>query len=202
MTNLDYDLYHLRTPFLRGKVLINYITAGFPSKADTPNLLLKLQQLGTDIIELGVPFSDPVADGPTIQMANNIALENGITLADIFKIVNNARKNGLIIPVVLMGYYNVFYQYGMEQVMIKSRENGINGFIIVDLQPELDLNYVKLCEKYKRGLIPLISITSNKDRILTLTKFANCFIYCVAVTGVTGSRETLDRSITYINRRS
>ena len=185
----------LRSPFLKGKVLINYLTAGFPQKSSTVDLLLKLEKLGSDIIELGVPFSDPVADGPLIKMANDIALRQGITLVDIFKMVREARDRGLKAPIILMGYYNVFYQYGLEKLMVSSQENGVNGFIIVDLQPDLATKYVRLCHQYNMGLVPLISMTSSRERILQLVKYANCFIYCVAVKGITGGREALDHNL-------
>ena len=174
MSTIKNNLEHLRSPFLRGKVIINYITAGFPSKGATVDLLLSLERLGTDIIEIGVPFSDPVADGPVIKMANDIALKEDISLNDIFEMVQKARTKGLTIPVVLMGYYNVFYQYGLENLMISSQKNGVSGFIIVDLQPELAPKYVNLCQRYQMGLITLISMTSSESRIRNLIKYANC----------------------------
>ena len=132
------------------KVLINYVTAGYPTTEKTVDILLTLQQNGTDIIEVGVPFTDPIADGPTIQTANNIALENGINLSIIFDLIKTARLRGVNIPIILMGYYNVFYQYGMENLMIKSKDIGINGFIIVDLPPDLDESYFFQCQGLNR----------------------------------------------------
>lgn len=188
----DYNYHQIIDRFKKGKVIINYMTAGYPTVTDTIPILLKLQNLGTDIIEIGVPFTDPIADGPIIQKANKVALNNGVTIGVIFEMLKQARKCGLQIPVVLMGYYNTFYQYGLEKLMESSVNCGVNGFIIVDLSPDLANRYCQLTNKYQLALIPLISMLSSQERIKTLANYANCFIYCIAVTGVTGSRTTLD----------
>ncbi len=189
---MSHDVESLRKVFGKGKVLINYLTAGYPTLTASYDNLFKLTALGTDVIEIGVPFSDPTADGPTIQRANQIALENGVTLEWILELVERARDNGLQVPILLMGYYNVFFNYGLENLIVKSREIGINGFIIVDLPPDLNLDYYHWCQREQRALITLIARNTPEMRIKTLVNYASGFIYCLATNGVTGSRDKLD----------
>lgn len=117
-------------------VFVAYVTAGYPQKSVTVEVLLELQNGGADIIELGVPFSDPIADGPAIQESSFVALENGIDLEQCFKIVEEARSKGLYIPIVLMGYYNPFMIYGEEKLVKHAALAGVDGFIVVDLPIE------------------------------------------------------------------
>ena len=128
-----------------GPVFVAYVTAGYPQKAVTVDVLLKLQSGGADIIELGVPFSDPIADGPAIQESSFVALGNGVELTDCFNMVVEARSKGLVIPVVLMGYYNPFLMYGEEKLVKDAAKAGINGFIIVDLPLEEAFGLRNLC---------------------------------------------------------
>ncbi len=195
---MNHSYTQIQETFQRGKVLINYITAGYPTIETTVSTLLELQALGTDIIEIGVPFTDPVADGPTIQMANNVALKNGVTLPIIFKLIAEARQQGVTVPIILMGYYNVFYQYGMERLAIQSQKIGVNGFIIVDLPPEIDPDYYRLCQKYDRCLVPLVSLLTPIETMEKLVKFATGFIYCISVTGITGTRNNIDPRLTLL----
>lgn len=128
-------------------VFVAYVTAGYPQKSVTVDVLLKLQSGGADIIELGVPFSDPIADGPVIQESSLVALENGIDLAECFKMVAEARSKGLCIPVVMMGYYNPFLIYGEEKLVKDAARVGVDGFIIVDLPLEEAHLLRNLCSK-------------------------------------------------------
>jgi tryptophan synthase len=128
-------------------VFVAYVTAGYPQPSVTVEILLKLQSGGADIIELGVPFSDPTADGPVIQEASLVALDNGIDLHFCFRLVAEARANGLCIPVVLMGYYNPFYIYGEEKLVQDAAVAGVDGFIIVDLPIEEAHCLTSLCSK-------------------------------------------------------
>jgi tryptophan synthase len=126
---------------------VAYVTAGYPQKSVTVDVLLKLQSGGADIIELGVPFSDPTADGPVIQESSLVALENGIDLHECFRIVTEARSKGMSIPVVMMGYYNPFLIYGEEKVVQDAVRAGVNGFIIVDLPLDEAHLFRSLCSK-------------------------------------------------------
>lgn len=174
---------------------IPYITAGFPSPKETVSLMLALEKGGADVIELGVPFSDPMADGTTIQTANMVALENNISYADCLNFVREARKNGLKAPVVLMGYVNPLIKYGEEKAVKDAKEAGANGFIIVDLPLEEEPLFFKACREQGMSFIPLIAPTTRDGRIPLLCNAADSFIYCVSVAGVTGARKDLPEEL-------
>lgn len=171
--------------------LITYLTAGFPSATETVDLMLAMQNGGADVIELGVPFTDPQADGATIQKANEIALEQGVSLDDCIEMVAAARKKGLTTPVVLMGYFNPFLACGLDALMEKSKAAGVDGFIVVDLPPEEGARFVEKASQYGLSYVPLVSPTSTDDRIAYLASNAGSFMYCVSVTGITGTRSAL-----------
>lgn len=128
--------------------LVNFITAGFPTIEDTIPILQGMQKGGVDIIELGVPFSDPIADGPTIQAANTVALKNGVTVVKCLELVAQARKEGVTVPIILMGYYNPIMKYGEEKLIEDSAKAGANGYIVVDLPPEEAVKFRTTCAKY------------------------------------------------------
>lgn len=176
----------------KGKTaFIPYVTAGYPSKASTVPLLLALQKGGADIVELGVPFSDPLADGETIQRANTEALKNGVTLKDCITYVADARKAGFTKPVVLMGYFNPFLKYGAEKLLKECNEVGIHGLIVVDLLFGEAGEFIQLCRKYSVNFIPLVAPTSTDERIAKIAKITSGYVYCVSLTGVTGARTSL-----------
>jgi len=127
--------------------LVTYVTAGYPTPEETPDILLGMEAGGADLIELGMPFTDPIADGPTIQKANTIALKNGVTATSCLQMVRDARKKGLKAPVLLMGYYNPLLSYGEERMLKDAKEAGVNGFIIVDLPPEEAVRFRNFCTK-------------------------------------------------------
>ncbi len=154
-------------------------------------LLLALQNGGADVLELGVPFTDPQADGATIQKANEVALSYGVTLQSCINMVTDARSRGLTVPVVLMGYYNPFLAYGLDKLMEDSKNAGIDGFIVVDLPPEEGSIFVTKASSKGLSYIPLVSPTTTNDRIAYLSSNAGSFMYCVSVTGVTGARGDL-----------
>lgn len=170
---------------------IPFVTAGYPSPDDTVELLLAMQSGGADVIELGMPFSDPQADGATIQLTNQVALKNGVGIDESLELVNQARQRGLTTPVILMGYYNPVLQYGVEQLTAKAADAGVDGFIIVDLPPEEGTDFVRACAAESLAFVPLIAPTTTDNRIKFLSTAASSFIYCVSVTGVTGSRGAL-----------
>jgi len=170
---------------------VGYLTAGYPHPDETVNLMLAMQAGGTDVIELGIPFTDPQADGATIQKANEDALKHGVTLDSCIKMVATARSRGLTAPVVLMGYYNPFLSYGLDRLMDDSKAAGIDGFIVVDLPPEEGSTFVRIANSRGLTYVPLASPTTTNERISYLGKTTNSFIYCVSVTGVTGVRDSL-----------
>lgn len=169
------------------KALITFTTAGFPTPAQTPEIMLSMQKGGSDIIELGLPFTDALADGPTIVRANTIALRQGVTLHTYFDMVRDARKIGVTVPIIMMGYYNPLLMYGEEQLIQKCRQVGVNGFILVDLPPSEAVAFRQLCTSNGLSYIPLISPATTEKRIELLSKIADSFIYVVSKMGTTGS---------------
>mmetsp|Transcript_14468 Transcript_14468/g.31798 ORF Transcript_14468/g.31798 Transcript_14468/m.31798 type:complete len:721 (-) Transcript_14468:65-2227(-) len=171
---------------------VSFVTAGYPTKEDTVSILLAMQEGGSSIIELGIPYTDPQADGATIQKTNQIAIAGGTSELDqCLTMVTEARGRGLTVPVVLMGYYNPFYQYGLEALAKATKAAGADGFIVVDLPPEEGEPLARACEKEGVSLIPLIAPTTTDERIEFLVNTASTFLYCVSSTGVTGSRTEL-----------
>lgn len=168
--------------------LVAFITAGYPTRDDTIPLLLALQSGGADVIELGVPFTDPQADGTTIQRASEVALRNKVRLPDCLDYIKAARAQGLTIPVVLMGYFNPFLNYGSEKLMDDLAAAGGDGFIVVDLPPEEGAEFIKHCQSRALSYVPLLTPTSADHRLAYLAQSAGSFCYCVSLTGVTGSR--------------
>ncbi|MCJ1484738.1 tryptophan synthetase [Schaereria dolodes] len=187
--------------------LVTYVTAGFPTSEETVDILLGMEAGGADLIELGLPFTDPIADGPTIQKANTQALKNGITVTSTLETVREARRRGLKAPVLFMGYYNPLLSYGEERILKDAKGAGVNGFIVVDLPPEEAVKFRNFCTKGGLSYIPLIAPATSESRMKLLCKIADSFIYVVSrmgVTGVTGTLnsklpELLDRVHTYSN---
>ena len=151
-----------------------------------------MQEGGASIIELGIPYTDPQADGATIQHTNQVAIKGGTSeLHQCLQMVTDARALGLTVPVILMGYYNPFLQYGLEKLCKETKEAGADGFIVVDLPPEEGIELNKACVQYGLSNVPLIAPTSSAKRIEALVGMASTFLYCVSVTGVTGARDSL-----------
>ncbi|KDN44734.1 putative tryptophan synthase [Tilletiaria anomala UBC 951] len=167
-------------------VFVAFITAGFPSVADTVPAMLALQQGGADIIELGIPFSDPQADGPAIQASNQIALSQNVAMTTCLQFVRDARAQGLSIPVLLMGYYNPILAYGEEKIVCDAKDAGANGFIMVDLPPEEAEEFRGYCTKYSMSYVPLIAPSTSTQRIRHLVSLTDSFIYVVSKLGTTG----------------
>lgn len=159
---------------------------------DTPDILLGMQEGGAAVIELGIPYTDPQADGATIQQTNQVAIKGGTSeIGQSLAMVKKAREQGLTVPVVLMGYYNPFLQYGLEKLCEDANAAGADGFIVVDLPPEEGMQLNKACIANGLSNVPLVAPTSSDKRIKALASMASTFMYCVSVTGVTGARETL-----------
>jgi tryptophan synthase len=164
-----------------------YVTAGFRERGDTVPIMEAIEEGGADVIELGVPFSDPLADGATIQAANQVALEHGISLADCFGFVREARAAGVEAPVLLMGYYNPILAYGEARAARDAAAAGVDGFIVVDLPPEEAGPFIANCRANDLAFVPLVAPTTRDERIGLLAAAADAFLYCVSVTGTTGS---------------
>lgn len=175
--------------------LVTYVTAGFPLPEDTPNVLLAMERGGADIIELGVPFTDPIADGPTIQTSNTVALKNGVTIESTLQMVRESRSRGLKAPILLMGYYNPLLSYGEERLLKDCQDAGVNGFIVVDLPPEEAVSFRRLCSRGGLSYVPLIAPATSDTRMRLLCQLADSFIYVVSRQGVTGASGTLNANL-------
>ncbi|KAJ4297640.1 hypothetical protein N0V90_005534 [Kalmusia sp. IMI 367209] len=181
--------------------LVTYVTAGYPTAQETPDIMLGMEAGGADVIELGMPFTDPIADGPTIQKANTQALKNGVNTTEVLQMVRDARKRGLKAPVMLMGYYNPLLSYGEERMLQDAKEAGANGFIIVDLPPEEALRFRNFCTSYGLSYVPLIAPATSEHRMRVLCKIADSFIYVVSRMGVTGATGTLNAALPQLLER-
>ncbi len=170
------------------KKLVTFTTAGDPDIQTSIKIIEKILKNKCDIIEIGMPFSDPMADGPTIQLSSNRAIKNGVTLNEIFYICKNIRKISNTTPIILMGYYNVIYNYGIKKFVNSCKKNEIDGLIIVDLQPEEDSDLVNELKKNSIDLIRLITPTTDKKRLKIILKNASGFLYYVTITGITGQK--------------
>ncbi|CAH2355291.1 tryptophan synthase [[Candida] railenensis] len=176
--------------------LVNFITAGYPTIEDTLPILKGMQDGGVDIIELGIPFSDPIADGPTIQAANNVALDNGITVSKCLDLVSQARAEGVTVPIILMGYYNPILKYGEQKMIEDSAKAGANGYIVVDLPPEEALKFRGLCTHYGLSYVPLVAPATTDERLKVLGSISDSFIYVVSRMGTTGATTSVTDNIT------
>ncbi|KAH7918207.1 tryptophan synthase [Leucogyrophana mollusca] len=167
--------------------LVTFITAGYPRGHDTVPILLAMEAGGADIIEVGIPFSDPIADGPVIQESNNIALKNEIDYTVVLEQIKEARGRGLTAPVLLMGYYNPILAYGEDRAIEEARAAGANGFIMVDLPPEEAGNFRQKCAHARLSYVPLVAPSTSLHRIEFLASIADTFLYVVSKMGTTGS---------------
>lgn len=185
------------------KALIPFVTAGDPSADVTKSLILALERAGADVIELGVPFSDPMADGPVIQKASERALAKGMTLKKVLGLVAQVRKISQV-PLLLMGYFNPILSYGLERFARDAAKAGVDACIVVDLPPEESGELDRYLKKAGIDLIYLLTPTSDAERIRIVCKRARGFIYFVSMTGVTGaalkSEQEIRRKVTEIRR--
>jgi len=176
------------------KAFIPYIMAGDPSLDDTKRVVLMFEGCGADIVELGVPFTDPLADGPTIQRAAERALKNGVTLRKVLTLVKDLRLKTQI-PIVLMTYYNPVFKYGEESFVRDAKDAGVDGVIVPDLPPDEAGEFIRVSKKTGIATIFLLAPTSTDDRIKKVARTSSGFIYYVSMTGITGARLLLDASI-------
>ena len=175
--------------------LASFITLGFPDLETSKNIALGLAQSGVDLLELGIPFSDPIADGPIIQKTSFHALKQGVNLKNSLSTINALRIEDTETPIVLLGYFNPFLQYGLSRFVKDASNAGVDGLIVPDLPIEESASLRRLCMKNNLHLIPLLAPTSTEERISQACKHANGFIYCVQVAGVTGARDNLHPGI-------
>ncbi len=184
--------------FEKGKAFIPFITCGYPDLETTVEIIRSMAANGADIIELGIPFSDPTAEGPVIQGANEKALKNGVTTDAIFDMVRSIRGK-TDIPFVFMTYANVVYSYGAEKFISTCSDIGVDGLILPDLPFEEKDEFAPTCRKYGVDLISLIAPTSS-NRVAMIAKEAEGFIYIVSSLGVTGTRSVIDSDLKPIIR--
>jgi tryptophan synthase alpha chain len=180
-----------------------YFTAGFPNLNDTETIILELEKNGVDLIEVGMPFSDPLADGPTIQASSTVALQNGMTIPKLFEQLQDIRQKTQI-PLVLMGYLNPVMQYGVERFCQKASEIGIDGIILPDMPLQVYVDeYKELFEKYNLSKVFLITPQTPEARIKEIDSHTNGFIYMVSSASTTGKTVGLaEQSAAYFQRVS
>lgn len=170
------------------KALVAYLTAGDPSLEMTKELIIALDEAGVDVLEIGVPFSDPTADGPTIQAASQRSLQRGTTLSAIFHMLETVRKYTEI-PIVLFGYYNPIFIYGAERFAEQAKKSGVDGILVVDLPPEESPELRQYTDPTDIDFISLIAPTTSSERMKTISQKATGFLYYVSITGVTGTQK-------------
>lgn len=171
--------------------LIAFLTVGYPDVASTLELVPALAAGGAHLVELGIPFSDPLADGASIQRASFHALRQGVTPATCLEVATELRRRGLAIPLLFMGYYNPILAYGQGAFVADAARAGVDGFIVADVPAEEAAPLRRECADQGLDLIPLLAPTSTDERIARAAAEASGFIYCVSVTGVTGARQEL-----------
>jgi tryptophan synthase alpha chain len=181
--------------------IMPFVTAGFPHMAITEKIVLALAAAGANAFEIGIPYSDPLADGPTVQHSSQVALKNGTKLRDVLELVRRLRAAEMTAPIVLMGYYNPLVRYGVELFVADAAAAGVDGFIIPDLPVEESERLHAACKEHQRNLIFMVAPTSTDDLIESIAAQASGFIYCVSVKGVTGARDAMSSSLgAYLDR--
>lgn len=185
MTRIDAKFAELRAA--GKKAFVAYVMAGDPDYETSLEVVKGLPAAGVDIIELGLPFTDPMADGPTIQLAGQRALEGGQTLAKTLQIARELRKTDVTTPIVLMGYYNPIYSRGVDRFLVEAKEAGIDGLIIVDLPPEEDGELCIPAQAAGLNFIRLATPTTDDKRLPKVLQNTSGFVYYVSITGITGA---------------
>ena len=188
------------------KKLVTFVTGGDPDLDTSLKIIKTLISNKVDIIEIGMPFSDPMADGPTIQLSSNRAISRGVNLENIFTLTAEAKKIKNDLPIILMGYYNLILYFGIEKFVNQCKKNGVDGLIIVDLQPEEDEDLIKELKNKSIDLIRLITPTTNEERLKLILKNASGFLYYVSVMGITGQKSAdlneLKKSVAFIKKHT
>ena len=193
---IDVTLSRLRSA--GEQALAPFVTVGFPDVPTSEALAQAALEAGADMLELGVPFSDPLAEGPTIQMTSYRALQNGVTLHTVLEVATRLRASQPGAPLILMGYYNPFLQFGLGEFAQRARDAGVDGVIVPDLPTEESGGFKAMCEGHGVYLIPLLAPTSSDLRIAAACKGARGFIYCVSLTGVTGAQRSMSPDLAQV----
>lgn len=180
-----------RTRAQNRAAFLPYFPVGYPTHADSLAAIAAMAAAGADGFEIGIPFSDPIADGPTIQAATQIALENGTTVRDCLAAVRALRKGGINQPMLLMGYANPLLAYGTDRFVRDARAAGADGLIVPDLPPEEARYFADSCAREGLALVFMLAPTSNEARIKLVAERSSGFIYVVSLTGITGARDSL-----------
>ena len=190
--DMSTPLDQISAAFSKGHTaFMPYFTLGYPNYETSLDIVQACAEAGADIIELGIPFSDPLADGPTIQYSTQVALRNGMTVGRCIEAVEDLRRRGLDLPLMLMGYYNPILAYGEPRFVTEAAAAGVSGFIVPDLPPEEADILDGLCHQNSLGITYLLAPTSTEERIRMVGARACGFTYLVSLTGVTGVRGTL-----------
>jgi len=184
----------------RQPALVAYVTAGDPSLRFTESLVLRLAEAGADVIELGVPFSDPIADGPVIQRASERALQRGTSLADVLKLATRLRRKTTV-PLVLFSYFNPVLQFGLERFAAQAAAAGINGVLITDLTPEEAGDFVRIMRRHALDTVFLAAPTSTPARLRLIARLSRGFVYLISRRGVTGARSDVPPGVKQMVRR-
>ena len=187
MTRIDQTFEKLKSE--GKKAFVSYIMAGDPDFETSLELVMGLPAAGVDIIELGLPFTDPMADGPTIQLAGGRSLNSGMTLMKTLEMARIFREKDDSTPIVIMGYYNPIYSYGVEQFLIDAKSSGIDGLIVVDLPPEEDEELCIPAQAAGINFIRLATPTTDENRLPKVLQNTSGFVYYVSITGITGAAE-------------
>lgn len=195
-TTLDAPPSRIAATFDRlrrqGRVaLMPYLTVGYPDVETTLAAIPAMVEAGADMFELGIPFSDPLADGVTVQRASQHALANGVTVETVLAVARELRGNGIEAPLLAMGYFNPIFHYGVERFVAACAASGIDGLIVPDLPPEECDELADACHRYQRDFVMLLAPTSTSTRIGEVVRRATGCIYCISLTGVTGARGDL-----------
>ncbi len=181
--------------------VLPYVTVGWPELGDTERIVAGLVEGGADAIELGIPFSDPIADGPTIQKTSQKALANGVTPVYALDVARRLRESGVEVPLLFMGYYNPVFNYGLDEFAAACADVGIDGLMVPDLPPEESDALLDACQSNGLHLIYFIAPTSTPERMQAALDRANGFVYLISVTGITGARSELAAGIAdYVSR--
>jgi tryptophan synthase alpha subunit len=170
---------------------VPFLTVGHPTLEASLDCVVAVVEAGADVVELGVPFSDPLAEGPVIQASSFNALENGITVSDCVEAAAELRRRGVTVPLVLMGYYNPIISYGTEMFCGDAAHAGVNGLIVPDLPTEEAGPLLEISGDHDLSLIPLVALTSPEPRVKAAAEIATGFVYCVSTLGVTGARKEI-----------
>ncbi len=180
------------------RALICFVTAGDPSLEQTVEIVVALAEAGVDAVEIGIPFSDPLADGPSIQAASQRALESGVTTIKVLEMVRSIRQRSPHLPLILMTYYNPLLRYGLARYAQDAKAAGADAHIVTDLTPEEAEDWKRVSTANDLDTVFLLAPTSTEARIETVAKLSNGFVYCVSRTGVTGAQQDVPTELTAV----